>query len=144
MGMKLLSHLMKLLRLMTLPSQQFYLCGTLFNVHDTPIKYALTLMATSRPGHCMVATLAIGSRHCSSYAAPIHYACALDPCSMSSLFPPVKEHRARTASSKLFVLRIISCQRQLHACIHLSPLTFSQILIKIIRVCFREYVVISN
>jgi len=41
MGMKLLSHLMKLLHLMTLPSQQFCLCGTLFNVHDTLMKYAL-------------------------------------------------------------------------------------------------------
>jgi len=37
MRMKLLSHLMKLLHLMTLPNQQFYLCGTLFNVHDTLI-----------------------------------------------------------------------------------------------------------
>ena len=35
--MKLLSHLMKLLHLMTLPSQQFCLCGTLFNVHNTLI-----------------------------------------------------------------------------------------------------------
>ena len=43
MGMKLLSHLMKLLHLMTLPSQQFCLCGTLFNVHDTLMKYALRL-----------------------------------------------------------------------------------------------------
>jgi len=43
MGMKLLSHLMKLLYLMTLPSQQFCLCGTLFNVHDTLMKYALRL-----------------------------------------------------------------------------------------------------
>ena len=42
-GMKLLSHLMKLLHLMTLPSQQFCLCGTLFNVHDTLMKYALRL-----------------------------------------------------------------------------------------------------
>ena len=41
--MKLLSHLMKLLHLMTLPSQQFYLCGTLFNVHDTLMKHALKL-----------------------------------------------------------------------------------------------------
>jgi len=41
MGMKLLSHLIKLLHLMNLPSQQFYLCGTLFNVHDTLIKHAL-------------------------------------------------------------------------------------------------------
>ena len=32
MGMKLLSHMMKLLHLMTLPDQQFCLCGTLFNV----------------------------------------------------------------------------------------------------------------
>jgi len=43
MGMKLLSHLMKLLHLMTLSSQQFCLCGTLFNVYDTPIKHALRL-----------------------------------------------------------------------------------------------------
>ena len=43
MGMKLLSHLMKLLHLMTLPSQQFCLCGTLFNMHDTLIKHALRL-----------------------------------------------------------------------------------------------------
>ena len=35
MGIKLLSHLMKLLHLMNLSSQQFYLCSTLFNVHDT-------------------------------------------------------------------------------------------------------------
>ena len=41
--MKLLSHLMKLLHLMTLPSQQFCLCGTLFNVHDTSMKHALRL-----------------------------------------------------------------------------------------------------
>ena len=43
MGMKLLSHLMKLLHLMTLPSQQFCLCGTLFNVDDTLMKHALRL-----------------------------------------------------------------------------------------------------
>ena len=43
MGMKLLSYLMKLLHLMTLPSQQFCLCGTLFNVHDTLMKHALRL-----------------------------------------------------------------------------------------------------
>ena len=48
MGMKLISHLMKLLHLMTLPSQQFCLCGTLFNVHDTPIKYALRLTLTKQ------------------------------------------------------------------------------------------------
>ena len=39
--MKFLSHLMKLLHLMTLPSQQFCLCGTLFNVqhsHETCIE----------------------------------------------------------------------------------------------------------
>ena len=41
--MKFLSHLMKLLHLMTLPSQQFCLCGTLFNVHDTLMKHALRL-----------------------------------------------------------------------------------------------------
>jgi len=41
--MKLLSHMMKLLHLMTLPSQQFCLCGTLFNVHDTLMKHALRL-----------------------------------------------------------------------------------------------------
>jgi len=41
--MKLLSHLMKLLHLMTLPSQQFCLCGTLFNVHYTLMKHALRL-----------------------------------------------------------------------------------------------------
>jgi len=41
--MKLLSHMMKLFYLMTLPSQQFCLCGTLFNVHDTPMKHALRL-----------------------------------------------------------------------------------------------------
>jgi len=28
---------------MNLPSQQFYLCGTLFNVHDTLMKHALRL-----------------------------------------------------------------------------------------------------
>jgi len=43
MGMKLLSHLMKLLHLMTLPSQQLCLCGTLFNVHDTLMKHVLRL-----------------------------------------------------------------------------------------------------
>jgi hypothetical protein len=43
MGMKLLSHLMKLLYLMTLTSQQFYLCGTIFYVHDTLMKHALRL-----------------------------------------------------------------------------------------------------
>jgi len=41
--MKLLSHLMKLLHLMTLPSQQFCLCGILFNVYDTLMKHALRL-----------------------------------------------------------------------------------------------------
>jgi len=34
---------MKLLHLMTLPSQQLCLCGTLFNVHDTLMKHALRL-----------------------------------------------------------------------------------------------------
>jgi len=43
MGMKLLSHLMKLLHLMILSSQQFYLCDTLFNVHDTLMKHTLKL-----------------------------------------------------------------------------------------------------
>jgi hypothetical protein len=38
--MKLLSHPIKLLRLMTLPSQQFYLYDILFNVHDTLMKHA--------------------------------------------------------------------------------------------------------
>ena len=42
MGMKLLPHLMELL-LVTLPNQQFCLCGTLFNVHDTLMKHALRL-----------------------------------------------------------------------------------------------------
>ena len=41
--MKLLSHLMKLLHLMTLPNQQFCLCGTLFNVDDTLMKHTLRL-----------------------------------------------------------------------------------------------------
>jgi len=41
MEMKHLSHLMKLLHLMTLTSQQFCLCDILFNVHDTLIKHAL-------------------------------------------------------------------------------------------------------
>ena len=41
--MKLLSRMMKLIHLMTLPSQQFYLCGTQFNVHNTLMKYALRL-----------------------------------------------------------------------------------------------------
>jgi hypothetical protein len=41
--MKLPSHLMKLLHFMTLPSQQFYLCGILFNVHDTLMKHVLRL-----------------------------------------------------------------------------------------------------
>jgi hypothetical protein len=41
--MKLLSHMMKLLHLMILPSQQFYLYGTLFNVHDTLMKLTLRL-----------------------------------------------------------------------------------------------------
>jgi len=43
MGIKLLSHLMKLFHLMTLPSQQFCLRDTLFNMHDTPMKHALRL-----------------------------------------------------------------------------------------------------
>ena len=43
MEMKLISHLMKLFHLMTLPSQQFCLCDTIFNVHDTLMKYALRL-----------------------------------------------------------------------------------------------------
>jgi hypothetical protein len=42
-ALKLISHLMKLLHLMTLSSQQFYLCGTLFNVYDTLMKHALRL-----------------------------------------------------------------------------------------------------
>jgi len=50
MGMKFLSHLMKLLHLMTLPSQQFCLCGTLFNVHDTLMKHALRLALGQRHG----------------------------------------------------------------------------------------------
>jgi len=41
--MKLLCHLMKLFHLMTLPSQQFCLCGTLFNMHDTLMKHVLRL-----------------------------------------------------------------------------------------------------
>jgi hypothetical protein len=41
--MERFSHLMKLLHLMTLPSQQFCLCGILFNVHDTLMKHALRL-----------------------------------------------------------------------------------------------------
>ena len=60
MGMKLLSHLMKLLHLMTLPSQQFCLCGTLFNVfflkgstlfnvHDTLMKHTLRLALQHDP-----------------------------------------------------------------------------------------------
>jgi len=49
-----LSHLIKLLHLVTLPSQQFYLCGTLFNVHDTLIKHALRLAYKWQrgAGHC--------------------------------------------------------------------------------------------
>jgi len=43
MVMKLLSHVMKLLHLMTLPSQQICLCSNLFNVHDTLMKLALRL-----------------------------------------------------------------------------------------------------
>jgi len=42
-GIKLISYMMKLLHLMILLSQQFYLCGTLFNVHDTLMKHALRL-----------------------------------------------------------------------------------------------------
>ena len=41
--MKLLFHLMKLLHLMTLLSQQFCLCGIIFNVYDTSMKHALRL-----------------------------------------------------------------------------------------------------
>jgi len=47
MGIKLLSHLIKLLRLMTLPNQYFCLCGIIFNVHDTFMKYALRLALVS-------------------------------------------------------------------------------------------------
>jgi len=43
MEIKLLSHLMKLFHLMTLPSQQFCLCGILFNVYDTLMKHTLRL-----------------------------------------------------------------------------------------------------
>jgi hypothetical protein len=43
--MKLL--LMKLLYLITLPNQQFCLCDTLFNVHDTLMKHALRLASVS-------------------------------------------------------------------------------------------------
>jgi len=53
--MKVLSHLMKLLHLMTLSSQQFCLCGTLFNVHDTlmkhPLRLALETISTRYPRH---------------------------------------------------------------------------------------------
>jgi len=52
--MKLLSHLMKLLHLMTLPSQQFCLCGTPFNVHDTFIKHALRLALVQRNSQPLV------------------------------------------------------------------------------------------
>ena len=41
--MKFLSYLMKLLYLMTLLSQQLYLCSTLFNMHDTFMKHTLRL-----------------------------------------------------------------------------------------------------
>ena len=41
--MKLLSRLMKLFHLITLPSQQFCLCGILFNMYDTLMKHALRL-----------------------------------------------------------------------------------------------------
>ena len=47
MGIKLLSHLIKLLHLMTLSSQQFYLCYIIFNVHNTLIKHTLRLCLTS-------------------------------------------------------------------------------------------------
>jgi hypothetical protein len=49
MVMKLLSHLIKLLHLMTLSSQQFCLCGTLFNVHDTFMKHALLQRSWNDP-----------------------------------------------------------------------------------------------
>jgi len=51
MGMKLFSHLIKLLHLMTLSSQQFCLCGILFNVHDTLIKHALRLALMRKKTH---------------------------------------------------------------------------------------------
>jgi len=52
--MKLLSHLMKLLHLMTLPNQQFCLCGTLFNVHNTLMKHALRLALLLGQSQCML------------------------------------------------------------------------------------------
>jgi hypothetical protein len=42
--MKFFSHLMKLLHLMTLLSQQFCLCDILFNMHETLMKHALRLV----------------------------------------------------------------------------------------------------
>ena len=61
MKMKLLSHLMKLFYLMTLPSQQFYLCDILFNVHDTLMKHILRL------GPCLVP-----QKLCKNFQIPRH------------------------------------------------------------------------
>ena len=61
MGMKLLSHLMKLIHLMTLPSQQFCLCDTIFNVHDTLMKHALRLAYRASP---------LDLSYCISYKLP--------------------------------------------------------------------------
>jgi len=47
MGIKLFSHLMKLLHLMILPSQQFCLYGTLFNVYDTFMKHRSSTIETN-------------------------------------------------------------------------------------------------
>jgi len=54
---------MKLLYLMTLPSQQFCLYDTLFNMHDTLIKHALRLTL----GHSQCKTLSQSPRHLITY-----------------------------------------------------------------------------
>jgi hypothetical protein len=57
MRMKLLSHLMKLLHLMTLTSQQFCLYNTLFNIHDTLMKHIFRLTLTHKSDSVIVHVL---------------------------------------------------------------------------------------
>ena len=54
MRMKLFSNVMKFFYLMIMPSQQFCLCGTLFNVQDTFMKHVLRLeVIWTKPGWVM-------------------------------------------------------------------------------------------
>jgi len=51
------NHLMKLLYLITPPSQQFCVCDTLFNVHDTIMKHVLRLTLYNHQGRHICITM---------------------------------------------------------------------------------------